>query len=264
MNDYGSDLFKGTAAYYSEYRPPYPAALIRYLVDEFSLSGEGRLLDLGCGTGQLALRFSDWFEEIVGVDTEQEMLDEAARLSKTYRVDNIKWMQGRAETLARNWGSFRLTIMAKSFHWMDRESILEILHRSSDENAGIAIIDTFSVNEEAMLWKLKVDEVVRRWLGNDRIAGNSTYTHPKVKHETVVTHSSFKNVKRHIVPSYSYEWTIESIIGNLYSTSYAAKRLFKDQFRSFEDELESELLTVDSSGKYTEELSVSVITASKM
>lgn len=81
MSDYGPDLFKGTAWYYSRYRPPYPSSLIRFLVNKFSLNGEGRLLDLGCGTGQLALRFSDWFEEIVGVDTESEMLDEANRLS---------------------------------------------------------------------------------------------------------------------------------------------------------------------------------------
>ncbi len=63
MTDYGDELFKDTAWYYSRYRPIYPASLIRYLIDKFSLDGNGRMLDLGCGTGQLAFRFADWFEE---------------------------------------------------------------------------------------------------------------------------------------------------------------------------------------------------------
>lgn len=88
MCDYGVDLFKNTATYYSKYRHLYPSSLIRFLVDKFSLIGDGRMLDLGCGTGQLSLRFKDWFEEIIGVDTESEML--ANRFSNDNRVDNVR------------------------------------------------------------------------------------------------------------------------------------------------------------------------------
>ncbi|MNW56255.1 putative methyltransferase YcgJ [compost metagenome] len=225
MSDYGPDLFKGTAWYYSRYRPPYPSSLIRFLVNKFSLNGEGRLLDLGCGTGQLALRFSDWFEEIVGVDTESEMLDEANRLSSDKKLDNVKWVQGRAEERVCDWGVFRLVIIAKAFHWMDRESILDILYNSSDTNGGVAIIDNTG-KQEPLRWQLKVNEVVRRWLGDARRAGNSTYTPPKERYEDIVRKSGFKNVQRHILPSYSYTWTVDSIIGNLYSTSFASKRFF--------------------------------------
>ncbi|WP_313640604.1 class I SAM-dependent methyltransferase [Paenibacillus sp.] len=263
MNEYGPDLFKGTAVYYSEYRPQYPSSLIRFLIHKFSLNGEGRLLDLGCGTGQLALRFSDWFEEIIGVDTEREMLAEANRLSKNYRVDNVGWIQGRAEELLNDWGSFRLTILAKAFHWMDRASILEILYHSLDDNGGLAIIDTFNVEQEPLSWQLKVNEVVKRWLGNERIAGDSTYTHPKERHEDVVARSSFEDVERMDLPSYSITWTVDSILGNLYSTSYASKRLFGDHLERFEADMKSSLLEIEPSGKFTEELSVSVITAFK-
>jgi len=262
MSDYGPDLFKGTAWYYSRYRPPYPSSLIRFLVNKFSLNGEGRLLDLGCGTGQLALRFSDWFEEIVGVDTESEMLDEANRFSSDNRLDNVKWVQGRAEERVSDWGFFRLVIIAKAFHWMDRESILDILYNSSDANGGVAIIDNTG-KQEPLLWQLKVNEVVKRWLGDARRAGNSTYTPPKERYEDIVRKSGFKNVQRHILPSYSYTWTVDSIIGNLYSTSFASRRFFGDNLVRFENDLTSVLLDMDSTGVFTEELSVSVITASK-
>ncbi|WP_339315975.1 class I SAM-dependent methyltransferase [Paenibacillus sp. FSL R10-2734] len=263
MNEYGPDLFKGTATYYSEYRPQYPSSLIRFLIHKFSLNGEGRLLDLGCGTGQLALRFSDWFEEILGVDTEQEMLDEAIRLSNNYRVDNFRWLQGRAEELANDWGSLRLTIMAKAFHWMDRESILEILYHSLEDNGGIAVIDTFNQQQEPLAWQLKVNEVIKYWLGDERIAGKSTYKHPQERHENVIMRSSFAHVERHVLPSYSITWTVDSIIGNLYSTSYATRRLFGGNIDRFENDMKSALLEIEPMGIFTEELSVSVITAFK-
>ncbi|WP_175989457.1 hypothetical protein [Bacillus sp. Marseille-Q1617] len=59
MTNYGKGLFEGTAGYFSKYRPLYPSFLVRFLVNRFSLNGEKRMLDLGCGTGQLTIRFSD-------------------------------------------------------------------------------------------------------------------------------------------------------------------------------------------------------------
>src|SRR5690349_23730188 len=45
---------------------------------KFNLDGTGRLLDLGCGTGQLAIPFSSYFEEVIGLDPEPEMLEQSA------------------------------------------------------------------------------------------------------------------------------------------------------------------------------------------
>lgn len=263
MDDYGSELFKGTACYYSKYRPLYPSSLIRFIVDKFALSGEGRLLDLGCGTGQLALRFNDWFDEIIGVDTEAEMLDEANRLSSDNRVENVRWLHGRAEEHASDWGAFHLTIMAKSFHWMDRASILEILYHSTDDNGGIAIIDAYNEQQELLGWQLKVNEVVKHWLGDKRRAGNGIHSPPKEKYEDLVAKSSFIDVERHMLPSYTYAWTVDSIIGHLYSTSYASRRLFGENIARFEEQLKLALLELDPKGIFTEEMSVSVISAFK-
>ena len=129
MAAYGKELFKGTASYYSRYRPMYSASLIRFLVERFSLDGRGKMLDLGCGTGQLAFRFSDWFEEIVGIDTEPEMIKEAIRLSKEIRVENVEWFNGAIDTYKEKPDeTFHLVTIAKAFHWMDRAKVLETLY----------------------------------------------------------------------------------------------------------------------------------------
>jgi predicted RNA methylase len=51
-------LFQGTARYYVRYRTPYPAGFFTHLRQVFQLDGSGHALDLGCGTGQLALPLS--------------------------------------------------------------------------------------------------------------------------------------------------------------------------------------------------------------
>lgn len=263
MEHYGPDLFKDTAGYYSKFRPLYPSTLTRYLVHKFRMDGKGRMLDLGCGTGQLALRFTDWFEEIVGVDTEQEMLNEAARLSEINRINNVQWMQGKAEELNTSWGSFRLITIAKAFHWMDRKAVIDVLYNSVCDHGGIAIIDPYNQNPKQEAWQLKTNEVVKRWLGDDRRAGNSTYSHPIEKHEDIIAQSSFVRMETHKLPSYLHTWTVDSIVGNLYSTSFASKRFFGDESVRFEDELRQALFEVNPEGVFQEELSLSVILAFK-
>ncbi|WP_313894388.1 methyltransferase domain-containing protein [Psychrobacillus sp.] len=263
MPDYGNSLFEGTSSYYSRYRPLYPASLIRYLISRFSLDGKGQMLDLGCGTGQLALRFSDWFEGIVGIDTEPEMIEEAIRLSKEVRVENLDCFNGDIDTYKEKfYENFRLVTIAKAFHWMDREKVLDTLYEMVSLGGGIAIIDNYSPNKEILPWQDKVNEVVEHWYGNERRAGNTTYSHPIISHQAIIKNSKF-DLETHEIPTYEQLWTIDSIIGNLYSTSYGAKRFLGGNVHLFENHLKKELLELDNTGIYKEQINLSVKLAIK-
>jgi ubiquinone/menaquinone biosynthesis C-methylase UbiE len=67
-------LFRGAAAYDARYRSGYPAELLARVADRAGLDGTGRLLDLGCGTGNVAIPLAAYVEEVVAVDVEPEML----------------------------------------------------------------------------------------------------------------------------------------------------------------------------------------------
>ncbi|KOX52257.1 class I SAM-dependent methyltransferase, partial [Streptomyces sp. NRRL F-6492] len=72
-------LFAGAAPYYGRGRLPYAPGLVDVLAGVLGLDGRGRLLDVGCGPGTLALPLAHLFEEVVGVDPDGGMLAEARR-----------------------------------------------------------------------------------------------------------------------------------------------------------------------------------------
>jgi ubiquinone/menaquinone biosynthesis C-methylase UbiE len=82
-------LFAGTAWYYARYRPGYPAEFFERVIERFGLDGRGRLLDLGCGTGQIILTLSGLVERAVGMDPDQDMLSEAKLAARHAGADNV-------------------------------------------------------------------------------------------------------------------------------------------------------------------------------
>jgi ubiquinone/menaquinone biosynthesis C-methylase UbiE len=263
MEGYGEDLFKGTSWYYSRYRPLYSPSLIRFLRSKFSFDGNGLMLDLGCGDGRLALRFSDWFETVIGVDTEPEMIQTAKILSQEARIENTEWFNGDIEKYKSQYQkNFRFVTIAKAFHWMDRPLVLESLYDMIYFGGGIAIIDNYSPNNVLLPWQEKLNEVVKQWYGNERKAGNTTYNHPKVSHQEIIASSRF-DLEIHQIPSYEQVWTVDSIIGNHYSTSYGAKRFLGENVNLFERHLKEELYSINKSGMFKEEIITSVNLAMK-
>src|SRR5215472_6925633 len=92
-------LFQGSAAYYERGRLPYPAGMADTLAAVLALDGRGRLIDVGCGPGTVALRLAHLFEEVVGLDADAEMLAEAERRAGELGIANARWVRALAEEL---------------------------------------------------------------------------------------------------------------------------------------------------------------------
>lgn len=109
-----TDLYRGTARDYDSFRLPYPPSLIDDLRSRAGLRGTGRLLDLACGTGQIAFALSTAVDEIVALDQEAGTVAFGRAKSKILGVTNIGWQVATAEEadipgpfdIGRDWQRF--------------------------------------------------------------------------------------------------------------------------------------------------------------
>ena len=105
---FAADLYQGTAEYYDRYRLPYPEAMIEDLIARTGVSGQGRLLDLACGTGQLAFPLRRSFAEIWAVDREPDFARLVQAKAGKLGAGNIRPVISDAETLDAEPGHFEL------------------------------------------------------------------------------------------------------------------------------------------------------------
>jgi ubiquinone/menaquinone biosynthesis C-methylase UbiE len=255
-------LFAGTASYYARYRPGYPKIFFDKVIERFHLDGRGRLLDLGCGTGQLTIPLSWHVAEAVGVDPEPEMLAEAASQAQAVRATNLTWAVGTLTMLSSRLGHFQLVTMGRSFHWMDREQVLATLAEMVDDGGGIVIVNDSCLVRPATAWQQAVEEVQQRFLGpTSKIRRDNVADAPE-RHDTILIRSSFRHVDR-IVHNLERVWTAEQIIGYLYSTSVPIRRILGDQRTAFERAVTDTLRGFDHGDQFIEPVTLEVLIASK-
>ncbi|MDD5294484.1 MAG: class I SAM-dependent methyltransferase, partial [Patescibacteria group bacterium] len=227
------ELFKGAAWYYARFRRGYPASFYKYLANLFKLNKGSRVLDLGTGTGQIAIPFSKIVKEVVAVDPNKEMLQEGKSLAKAKGISNIFWQQIYAEQISEKLGFFDLTTMGASFHWMEQDKVLEKVYKITKPGGGVVIFSNISSiqrNPGNDAWKKVVLKIIKKYLGEKRRAGKGYFNEKKDRYEDILDRSKFSVLAKY-KDKYKQNWDINSIIGFLYSTSFAARWLFGDQIQ---------------------------------
>jgi trans-aconitate methyltransferase len=253
-------LFAGTAAYYSRYRFPYPSQLFDHLAQTLSFDGTGTAIDLGCGPGLLTTHLAQYFQKVIAIDPDDEMLAEAHGAAKAAQLRNIEFMKGSSWELPPLPSDIKLAIMGQSFHWMDRDGILRRLHELLQPQGGLAVVYQ-ERNPPAEIQKAE-DETIREFLGEKRRAGQGYYEDPPDTHEEVLARSPF-TVLTPWRYSYEREQSIEGAIGYQFSTTRATTRLLGDQAGRFRSELARRLLQAAPTGNFKLRVDVTALLAHK-
>jgi ubiquinone/menaquinone biosynthesis C-methylase UbiE len=226
-------------------------ALIR---ETFRFDGRGRLLDLGCGTGALTIPLASMFAEVVAIDPSDEMRAEGERLAIAKGIANIAWRSGSSADLSAATGKFQLVTMGNSFHWMDGTRTLDALYPLVEDGGGLAIVaNGFPFPEDAPIapWRNKVAEIVLKYAQPSHFRGYGMSVPLELRFAAIVQQSKFKLV-RDWSERYEEAWTIDELIGNLYSTSYCSPAMIGANRESFERDLRAALLEVSPQGILTE------------
>jgi len=252
-------IFRSTASYYERYRPSYPPQLLTDLV-EITVGARGRhLADLGCGTGEVAVPLSRYFDDVVAVDIDPEMVDLARRRAHAHGARNIEWSTGPAEELALPPGRFDLVTAGSSFHWMDRATLSGRIHAALAEGGSFAILGGGSEVWDGVGWHAVAAETIVEWLGGRR-AGAAPYA-VSGHHEDFLTPVGFRTESRRYYND--RVWTADEIVGYLYSTSFASPALLGGRQEAFESDLRRRLSALSPDDRFSERLEFYVMIARK-
>jgi len=251
--------FESAAAYYDRFRAPYPAEAFGHIRSAFNLDARTRVLDLDCGPGTVAIALCGAAVEVVAVDPEARMLAQGERLARAREARNIRWVHATAENFAFEGGRFRAVTMGQSFHWMDRDAVLDRLADFIEDGGGLALINPGKRRPQES-WEDVAGAVVTKYLGRRR---RHPKAHPQAEHEPALRRSAHFSVFTAREFASEIERDIPSIVGCLYSTTMAAKPLFGDRAGAFERDLSEALLRLNPSGVFKERLETEVLIAPK-
>ena len=174
-----------------------PAGNARRPGDCLRIGWAGSALDLGCGTGQLAIPLRDRFEAVVGVDASAEMIAEARRQADAAGAADISWLVLPAEEITPALGRFRLVTIGGAFHWMRHDEVMRRCQEMLEPGGALALLGgggSFWNGSEP--WERAVVEVIQRWLGTERRAGQSVYTVEHAPYPEILARGGFADVRR--------------------------------------------------------------------
>ncbi len=266
-----ADRFASTEEYYARYRPDYGAATVEYLVDRFDLDGGSRVLDLGCGTGQIAVPIAAHVGEVVGMDPNEAMLEYARERASEAGRENVTWVRGSDEDLHggtgadpgtgldADLGEFRLATMGRSFHWMDQPRTLDRLYDLTDPAGGVAILnDPEWLTRGGADWQLAAYSVVEEYLDVER-TDEPTEEELENPWDELVAEHGFTDVAVKTI-ELEREWDLDSVVGYVFSLSYCSPSTFGDEKAAFEADLSDRLAEFD---RYVQNVGVEVVSGRK-
>jgi SAM-dependent methyltransferase len=237
-----TDLFGGAAPYYARYRARYGDQAIEHLAATFG--PDSSVLDLGCGPGTVAIPLARHVREVTAVDPDEEMLAEGRRLAA--QVPNIRWLR-RDSTMLRTLPPFDHVVMGRSFHWMDRRTVLAELDELLPPDGVVALVGPGrdpgeDPGEPAM-------RRVRAEFGLGPMRATNSYQATGEHHHDVLATSPFRDLT-----STMYEcrlaYDLDAVIGLQLSYSFSAPARLGDRLEAFTDAARKALLASNPSGRW--------------
>lgn len=247
-----TDLYKGTAPFYDRFRPPYPDNLLDDLRHRLPVSGRGRLLDLACGTGQIAFPLAKHFDEVWAVDQEAQSVAYGRAKAEAAGVSNIIWVTGSAESVALE-GPFELIAVGNAFQRVNRQAVAKRMGSWLQPGGGAALLWGDIPWRGDQLWQQAMAGLFEDWMATlettDRVPPGWEAAMDRDPHEQVLGRAGFDYVGRFEF-SVPQTWTIEMLRGFVYSTSFLNCEALGDKVSAFEQDLSERLLSHGTNGTF--------------
>lgn len=231
------------AEFYHQYRRGYPSAVIDALADAFGLTSDDVVIDLGCGTGQLALPVARRVQAVAGVDPEPDMLARARRAAAEQGVTNASWVLGADSdlpALAALLGDRRAgaVTVGQALHWMRYRELIPALVPLLRPGGGIAVISNGTpLWLQDNPWSQALRGFLGQWSGTRPADPCGTDDASRQRYRDTMTEAGLN------VTETSYDYTddldLDHLIGGVYSALPVRQLPPPGQRTAFADQIRS-------------------------
>jgi ubiquinone/menaquinone biosynthesis C-methylase UbiE len=209
-----------TAEHYRHFRRDVPGVVVDQLVDRLRLGPDTTAVDVGTGTGQLAVPLARRVGTVLAIDPEPDMLALLRERSDDEGVQNLLCLLGTDRDLAVLAHALRpcaLVAIANALHWMDAPAVLAAASRLLPPGGAVAIVThgtpLWLGDGE---WNRALRRYLESWTGQEATATCGSDDAALQHRRTQLTTAGFGEVA---VLRHRYDAVVDvaSVIGHLYS-----------------------------------------------
>ncbi len=233
-------------------RAPYPTeifAILRELIDK--TVSPCRILDAGCGTGQMTAGLLAYADNIDAVDISANMI--AAGKQMPYGADpKINWIVGGIETVNLQ-PPYALIVAAVSLHWMPWAVTLPRLARAISPNGYLALVENPGLPNA---WDKVTMPIIAEYSMNRDF---QPYSMATVAQE-LETHGLFRQVGVHEAKPVSFRQPLDDWITALHATNgFSRERMGEARAAEFDEKIRQALIQYCPTGEVEQQISARVI-----
>ncbi|HEX8023298.1 class I SAM-dependent methyltransferase [Mucilaginibacter sp.] len=199
---------------YVKYRPGYPVEIVRFLHDNYGLTQDKLIADIGAGTGISTELFLKKGYRVIAVEPNVEMREKAIELLDSYNGFIPK--NGTAENTGIDSNSVGAIIAGQAFHWFDALKTRIEFKRILKPDGIVALI--WNERKTTSTFEQEYDELIIKH-GNDYV---------KVDHRNIDTEhiAAFFNPEPVHLETFANKqvFDFEGLKGRLLSSSYMPAR----------------------------------------
>lgn len=144
------NVFNDNASAYDQFRPTYAREIIRDIIHLSGIQIQDKVLEIGCGTGQITIDFLRKGYELTAIEKGNKLYDIAAHKIRPYRNGHIVNQKFEDWTTTEK---FRLVISAQAFHWIEIETGIQKILHLLEENGSLALLWNVDISQDTPFWQ---------------------------------------------------------------------------------------------------------------
>jgi SAM-dependent methyltransferase len=171
------ESFDLVAEYYNVYRSPYPQEVVETLIALSNLHNGSRVLEIGCGTGQLSVPLAQHGIDLLALELGPHLAALARRNLKRFPNVHVEVSSFEAWPLPPE--KFHAVVSASAFHWLDLDVRFSKSAEALYPEGFLTILHVHHVRGGTPGFFADTQPYYRKWgLSNDLLSKSPCVTQP--------------------------------------------------------------------------------------